>query len=672
MKKPTVASTVIPSARHVQVNRCNAIDNIVFRITNVAETWNRFRMLRPLALSTMVATVIAIVLVFVVPNAKASGDERFPNGSWYAEYVDPDLHRPLLVSELLKAKKRAIPLGRDILDSVSSSVFNPTAGNPNHSDRSLLNPPDMSHNMRQQHATTPFHFASEPSAISENWYEPSWRDLMEPWRKNSVDPRNLTNESRYTNQFSGRIGALSSTSRLYNSSETPASSPFPWSVDAVDSLRAADRYRGQLAGNQYSGLRPNPAGQRHLEPSGHFGQFALGANTVNRSGKGTLPGPNAKQHKVSGGAIQLGADTRSSSDFIRADGTLTDRRVDLYGEMQFARGSSHMYAPITAHQGSRISLSQGANSHFYRDLEIKGGAELQIADHSTATFYDHVQFRNNAIASGGGNAHFLGSMGIGNSPGRHEFPFNVTLGPLSNLIVELGGTDPHVPEFDQFIFKKNLTLQGGAMTVDLISLTQGGPVFQPSKGDQFKIIDVHGTWTGTFGTINLPTLPTNLLWDVSQLYSSGTLATNAVVLDATWLGGSGTWSNPSAWSTADFPNNGNGGGFDYNAIVNGGTVSLDQNIVIEGLTLSGGGTISGSHDLAMNAASTWTNGTMTGSGTTNFHGDLALSSGSTKFVTGGRVINSNDTTQWTGGDIDLRGTTWNNLGTRASAFEKLV
>jgi hypothetical protein len=45
----------------------------------------------------------------------------------------------------------------------------------------------------------------------------------------------------------------------------------------------------------------------------------------------------------------------------------------------------------------------------------------------------------------------------------------------------------------------------------------------PGFGDSFQIIEVSGTWSGQFGTFNLPTLSSGLAWDLSDLYSSGTI-----------------------------------------------------------------------------------------------------------------------------------------------------
>lgn len=78
---------------------------------------------------------------------------------------------------------------------------------------------------------------------------------------------------------------------------------------------------------------------------------------------------------------------------------------------------------------------------------------------------------------------------------------------------------------------------------------------------------------------------------VSAVPSAGVAQTTA-----TWDGSTGSWSDPARWSTNPlFPNNGNGG-VDYNAVVNSGAVTLDQDITIQQLTLGGSGSIVGPGD----------------------------------------------------------------------------
>src|SRR5690606_38744099 len=86
--------------------------------------------------------------------------------------------------------------------------------------------------------------------------------------------------------------------------------------------------------------------------------------------------------------------------------------------------------------------------------------------------------------------------------------------------------------------------------------------------------------------------------------------------------GSGDWTNDSIWDSTLHPNNGNGD-LTYDAVINGGTVSLPAltEIEIEALFLHGG-TLSGAGTLTHSGASQWTSGTL--AGPTDGSGQLTL------------------------------------------------
>src|SRR5687768_4687388 len=58
-------------------------------------------------------------------------------------------------------------------------------------------------------------------------------------------------------------------------------------------------------------------------------------------------------------------------------------------------------------------------------------------------------------------------------------------------------------------------------------------------------------------------------------------ALRAADVTSTWGGGTGNWGSAANWNNSPavnhFPNNGNGG-FTYDAVVNAGAVTLDQDI----------------------------------------------------------------------------------------------
>ncbi|WP_272192190.1 hypothetical protein, partial [Acinetobacter baumannii] len=75
-------------------------------------------------------------------------------------------------------------------------------------------------------------------------------------------------------------------------------------------------------------------------------------------------------------------------------------------------------------------------------------------------------------------------------------------------------------QYDQLHVTGALAVNG-ALDVRLVDL--GAGVFSPQAGDSFDLLD-WGTLSGTFSTIQLPTLGGNLAWNTSQLYLTGVLS----------------------------------------------------------------------------------------------------------------------------------------------------
>ncbi len=144
-----------------------------------------------------------------------------------------------------------------------------------------------------------------------------------------------------------------------------------------------------------------------------------------------------------------------------------------------------------------------------------------------------------------------------------------------------------------------------------------------------------------------------------------TLAPSTALLaadfSAIWDGGNGTWDDPLHWSTnPNYPDNNNG--VSYDATINHGTVTLDRNITIQSLFLSGfsATTLSGAFSLTLNEGATVTNANIE-SGTIN----LTTDSTSTLASLGLRGTINNSGTMDQSGQIvgdgtinNLSGATW--------------
>jgi fibronectin-binding autotransporter adhesin len=132
-------------------------------------------------------------------------------------------------------------------------------------------------------------------------------------------------------------------------------------------------------------------------------------------------------------------------------------------------------------------------------------------------------------------------------------------------------------------------------------------------------------------------------------------------MSAVWLGGNGNWSNPALWSTTpNFPNNGNG--VTYDAAINSGNVALDRNITVQRLVL-GGGSLTGSFDLTLDAGLSWAGGEVSSSGAIN------LAAGSISDVSASSALSLSGTTMNNAGTVSQSQTISSNLGVINNATE---
>jgi T5SS/PEP-CTERM-associated repeat protein len=136
----------------------------------------------------------------------------------------------------------------------------------------------------------------------------------------------------------------------------------------------------------------------------------------------------------------------------------------------------------------------------------------------------------NGLVSGGGSfpgagtVTFNGGFSPGDSPATVTFGGGIELGPSGALELELGGTTPG-SSFDHIDVAGLLSLDG-ALTVSLLD------GFTPHYGDTFDLFNF-AALRGRFGSLDLPVLSAGLIWDTSDLYSTGTIT--AVPEPAGWM-----------------------------------------------------------------------------------------------------------------------------------------
>lgn len=108
---------------------------------------------------------------------------------------------------------------------------------------------------------------------------------------------------------------------------------------------------------------------------------------------------------------------------------------------------------------------------------------------------------------------FLGTFSPGLSPAIVAVNFS-SMGSASTLEMELGGTTAG-SDYDQLSISGGLGV-AGTLKVTLIN------GFTPAAGQYFQVFD--GATSGSFSSLQLPSLPAGLFWHTSELYSAGMLS----------------------------------------------------------------------------------------------------------------------------------------------------
>ncbi len=154
----------------------------------------------------------------------------------------------------------------------------------------------------------------------------------------------------------------------------------------------------------------------------------------------------------------------------------------------------------------------------------------------------------------GGATTVNGKLSPGNNAiGAITFNNSVTLAGGSTTFIEINKSSAA----KDLVNVSGTLIYGGTLQVTNLSGTL-------TNGDSFQIFSAvaHG---GTFSTLNLPTLATNLFWDTNAIYTSGLLAISGVVISnppatnsvLVWKGdgGGNVWDNASSANWLDASNN---------------------------------------------------------------------------------------------------------------------
>jgi len=180
--------------------------------------------------------------------------------------------------------------------------------------------------------------------------------------------------------------------------------------------------------------------------------------------------------------------------------------------LSFSAGITDIYGDVNNVAGGKIIVAGGSTVTFYDDV-VHNGVEIRTNNGSRSVFFGSVT--GAGPFTGTGDVELNGDLKPGNSPATVTFGGNVEINSTGGLQIELAGSTKGT-QFDSLTIAGAATL-GGSLDVSLI----GG--FTPHAGNSFDILD-WGSLTGTFSSIQLPTLASGLQWDTSHLYSTGILS----------------------------------------------------------------------------------------------------------------------------------------------------
>ena len=193
--------------------------------------------------------------------------------------------------------------------------------------------------------------------------------------------------------------------------------------------------------------------------------------------------------------------------------------------------------------GSRTMISAGGTVFLSDDTawELNGALLVNNGEINGTININYGSFAKGTGSYGVVNVNGGGVYSPGTSPGVSTaatvaFANGSFTNGAPKLAIELGGTASGT-QYDQLHVTGALTL-GGALDVSLIN------DFTPTAGQSFDILD-WGTLSGTFPTINLPTLA-GLAWNTSQLYTTGVLSVMAS------LGLAGDYNQNGSVDAADY------------------------------------------------------------------------------------------------------------------------
>jgi len=275
--------------------------------------------------------------------------------------------------------------------------------------------------------------------------------------------------------------------------------------------------------------------------SGNWSAFTGTINVSPRSGTGDFRIDNAAGYanaaivlnngvnmyniNASGQTTDIGELGGGSTAFIGAGGSINPTwRIG-------ARNSTNTYAGVIADAGvtsliktgtGMLTLSGIANT-YSGDTTVSDGTLKVINTNGTATGFGSVTVTSggtlagNGILSGPVTVNSGGALAPGNPLGTLRITNDLTLSAGSTTFMQV----QHSPLTNDSVTVLGTLNEGGTLSVT----NSGAAAF--ANGDTFKLFSA-GAYSGSFTTLVLPPLIGNLVWNTSNLKTSGTLSVLAV------------------------------------------------------------------------------------------------------------------------------------------------
>lgn len=199
----------------------------------------------------------------------------------------------------------------------------------------------------------------------------------------------------------------------------------------------------------------------------------IGRNVL--GGLASIDTPGTLENGAGGVIFAQESEIRTAGGFTN-DGTLgyTFGRSSVFGEFV---------------NTGLITITGGSEVTFFDDVTNNGTINLAQGGSLTGATTVFGTYSGAGNVSGGGDLFLLGDVQVGNSPADVEWDASLFLGPTSDTLIEIAGTE--IGDFDRFSLTGDLGLAGD---VDVVFLDG----FLLQEGMRFEIFAAQGTKTGAF------------------------------------------------------------------------------------------------------------------------------------------------------------------------------